>query len=502
MVRIGSTSYYGTVSTLTTSYVEYSKTWTVSPATGTAWTAAEINAATFGYKWWVGPTTVQTRTTYMYVVVDYNIPTIPTVATSTATTSYNGTHNVDLTSSITNTGGYDSDMVGWVYGTTSNSTTPSSGEAPPASYTVNVTKVGTYGVESFSGTVAGLALNTTYYYRAFAHNSVGWAYSAESSFTTFNNPSVSTVAASNVGATITRINASVTDNGRDTTCTVEWVYIAGVGPYANYAAIEAGPGDVHVAATGTYSTGQTPYYDLSGLATSTQYWFCASITNDVSTQYGTPLTFTTESGIYPPTSFGGIPESDSVSLQWVKGVGSNKTLVRYSTGTYPVTTTDGNVVYFDLYTSTLHESLSPGTTYYYKAWGEASGTYSTSNTTFMITTLPAVATIAPMPTPTTPTEWYQTPNYIGLSGLPFYGMVNWFADSFQIPYATMWSTSGLMLCMFFGILLFGIGHKLIISAIGMTGLIVILSVMGVTPMWFLVPFVVWIFACMVMESRI
>lgn len=498
---IGSTIYSGTASSLTTTYATYSKTWTENPATGLSWTAAEINATKFGYysDWTVGK---EHRTTYMYVVVDYDVPVIPTVTSGTTTTSYNGTHNVELNGTITDDGGSNSDMVGWVYGTTSNATTPSSGEAPPASYTVNITKIGTYGEESFSGMVSGLAINTKYYYRAFAHNDTGWAYSAESSFTTFNNPSVSTIAASNVGATTTRINASVTDNGRDTTCTVEWVYVAGAGPYANYAAIAADGASVHVNAAGTYTIGSLPFYNLTGLTTLTTYWFCASITNDVSTQYGTPLNFITESGVNEPESLKGIPTSDTVSLQWIKGSGSENTMIRGQLGSYPASNIDGDLIYFDIYSSTLHEGLTPGTTYYYKAWGEAEGVYSTSNVTLMITTLPAVAASDPLPTPTTPTEWYQATNYSGMANIPFYGLVNWWADTFEIPYATMWSVSALLFCMFMGILVFGISRKLLLTDIVVGGMLIITSVMGLTSMWFLMPFGLFAFAAIAVGERL
>jgi hypothetical protein len=167
-----------------------------------------------------------------------------------------------------------------------------------------------------------------------------------------------------------------------------------------------------------------------------------------------------------------------------------------------VTNVDGDQVYFDLYTSTLHTPLVPGTTYYYKAWGESHGTYSTANVTFMITTLPAVAIAIPLPTPTTPTEWYQVPNYAGMSAMPFYGLVNWWADTFEIPRATLWSMAGLFICMFFGILIFGISKKLLIADISIIALMIFVANMGLTSMWFILPFGIIGFACLALGERI
>jgi hypothetical protein len=50
VVRIGSTDYDGTTVALTTSYTYYLQQYNLSPATASAWTASEVNAAEFGIK--------------------------------------------------------------------------------------------------------------------------------------------------------------------------------------------------------------------------------------------------------------------------------------------------------------------------------------------------------------------------------------------------------------------------------------------------------------------
>jgi hypothetical protein len=71
LIRSGSTDYLGTVQTLTSSYATYSQTYNTNPATGSAWTAAEVDALQAGMKSYsanYGGIIAQ-----MYAVVDYTI---------------------------------------------------------------------------------------------------------------------------------------------------------------------------------------------------------------------------------------------------------------------------------------------------------------------------------------------------------------------------------------------------------------------------------------------
>lgn len=89
----------------------------------------------------------------------------------------------DLRGDITDTGGEDADERGFVWDTTSQSD-PGDTSPTNSSYSSSWTETGTFGTGNFSNTETGLTEGTTYYYRAGAHNSAGWSYGSESSFTT------------------------------------------------------------------------------------------------------------------------------------------------------------------------------------------------------------------------------------------------------------------------------------------------------------------------------
>lgn len=116
------------------------------------------------------------------LTINFTPPTVvPTLTTEAASdiTETEATGN----GTISDTGGEDADERGFVWGTASlgdpGNTAPGS-----TSYDDFVTESGTFGAGSFTGLVDGLTTSTTYYYRSFAHNSVGYAYGDEEVFTT------------------------------------------------------------------------------------------------------------------------------------------------------------------------------------------------------------------------------------------------------------------------------------------------------------------------------
>ncbi len=109
----------------------------------------------------------------------------PTVDTGAAT-------DVDhvsatLNGEITDIGTDDPDERGFVWGTTTQS---DPGDVAPASsgYDDSETETGTFIAEPFDYPLAGLTSSTTYYVRAYAHNSVGYSYGPEISFDTDDAP--------------------------------------------------------------------------------------------------------------------------------------------------------------------------------------------------------------------------------------------------------------------------------------------------------------------------
>jgi len=94
----------------------------------------------------------------------------PAVVTNSATDV--GTLHASLNGEITDTGGENADERGFEWGTESGS------------YPNSWTETGNFGVGAFNHEITGLQPKTTYYYRAKAHNSAGWSYGSEQTFTT------------------------------------------------------------------------------------------------------------------------------------------------------------------------------------------------------------------------------------------------------------------------------------------------------------------------------
>ncbi len=478
---ISGTKYYGTLTALPATVT---KTWSTNPATGLAWTSSDINSATFGYfvsgyscigGFGVGFSGIS-------VTVDYTLlpPSITTDDADEPTYS-GGSHNVTVNAEITDDGGATVDLEGFVWGTTSNTTNPLN-IPPPATYTTNNTMAGS-GVGDFEYNIGGLTKGATYYYRAYAHNSQGWVYGDQKSFTALNDPSVTTSAASQVTSSTARLNALVSNDGGQE-CEVRFLRGTATGVYTSNTTLVSG-----------YETGELPYADISGLAVATTYYVRAEITNDVSTQLGSEITFTTDTGVSEPTNLKAIPSAASVSLTWTKGSGSNKTLILVKKGSYPTSKTDGIQVYFDTKSSTVKTGLASGSTYYVMAWGETSGLYSTSNTTTMFTTVAGSSTsttVADIDTPPANDLWFQSPDYTNMQYMPFYEIVNFMLDSFEIPKSTGWYMWALLISVTVGIIFYlSLGnHNLFLSIMAVGAVIVGMAVLKLVPLWNIVPFAI------------
>lgn len=109
-------------------------------------------------------------------------PTVDTLA-ATDVVDTGATLNGEITDEGTDT----PDERGFVWGTTSQS---APGDVAPASagYDDYETETGTFVTGTFDYPLSGLTPSTTYYARAYAHSSVGYAYGDEISFTTEDVP--------------------------------------------------------------------------------------------------------------------------------------------------------------------------------------------------------------------------------------------------------------------------------------------------------------------------
>lgn len=475
--RISGTNYYGDQNSWNSSqWYSFTQTWTTNPATGTAWTAAALNAAEFGL--WANSGNLGTQCTYVYLTVTYTSTSAPTVTTQavTAITATTATGHGNVTSD----GGAAVTERGTVFSTSANPTTADTKD----------TAAGTTG--AFTTSIDGLTKNTTYHVRAYAINSIGTGYGSDVSFTTSADPTISTVAASQVAATTARLNANVTFDGREA-CTIKFVYKAGTG-FANYAAIVTA-GGTETAVSGTYVTGNLPYLDITGLTTLTEYSFAVKITNSVSSAYGSVLTFTTKSGISEPTSLTALPSSTAVSLIWTKGSGSTYSLLRYSPAEYPATTTSGSMGYLGTGNSVKITGLTPGTTYYWSAWGMSGGTYSDNYTTTLCTTLAyddATGSDVDIEVPAENSLWMQTPDTSKLDNVPlFNAAVNLWNENYGIPDTSIWYFIWFMVGIGSGILIYTRSSQNLIATFGAELIwFGIGSVMGLIWMWIVFVFII------------
>jgi hypothetical protein len=465
--RIGSTNYIGNVRNLNISYTLYSTTWTTNPATGLAWTKADVDSAQFGLY-----NNYPVDVSYAYLTITY-IGSSPTVSTSAASSL--GVTTATLNGSIDNTNGADCDYKGFVWDTTSHPSVTDN-VTPPNGYSDNWTSAGTFTAGAFTHGLTGLTSTSVYYYRAFAHNVYGWDYGDEVTFQPIHAPTITTLAATNVATTTARLNASVTSNGgqlADVRFGYDTVTRA---VFADYANITAWVSD-------NFSTGDTPYVDITGLTGATPYFFRVQIQNDYGTAVGSELGFTTYNSVLCPTSITAIPNASSISLSWTKGTGANMTVVRYKAGSYPTGSSDGALAYLGTGSSQLLTGLTPGTTYYFIVYGLTGGVYSASYASVLGTTTAydsSSSTASGLIAPQTDLTFNQTPSAVKTSTIPIAGgLIQGISDSYHQPLNYVWYFVWMLAAVGVGIAVYIKGNFNIILGVGS-----MLGVMGIGVWWY------------------
>ena len=373
--------------------------------------------------------------------------TIPSVTTGSATSILRTT--VTLSATISSTGGATITTRGFQYGLTQTGTW-------------DTHETGAFGTGGYSLGISGLTPQTTYWFRGYATNSKGTTYGSWFSFVTKEYPSVVTLAASSVAGTSARLNSGLASDGNDD-CTITF-------GYGLSSASTVGGYDSYEVASGTYNSGDYPYLDVTGLLPGRTYYFRVMATNDIGTDVGSELTFETLMALSAPTNFLGDPTATTITLVWSKGAGSTNTLIRYSQVDYPESITDGEEAYFGSGNTYTLEELSSGKNYYFTAWGEDGGGYSSDFATLIITTSAASGTTIPdMDVPDEPSRWFTT-DYTAMSNLGFiYDLLNASMDTGQIPRATGWFWMAVLLAFLVGLAAYLLlGKKLMIAMITMT----------------------------------
>lgn len=254
--------------------------------------------------------------------------------------------------------------------------------------------------QTFSESVSGLTPGSTYYFSAQAKNSAGESdWGSEQSFATGTSGSVPTVAsqpATNVGQTSATLRGSITnDGGQACEYRFRWRRSGGAYGYTSW--------------TGSVTTGQSFTESISGLTSSSTYYFNAQARNSAGeSPWGGELSFTTGTSVTTPsvTTQSALSVSQtSATLQGRldnDGGESCQYSFRYkkSGGTYTYLTWAGSITTGQSFTAAV-SGLTPASTYYFNAkarnsagesaWGgEQSFTTGTSTTTPSVSTLPAV----------------------------------------------------------------------------------------------------------------
>jgi len=215
----------------------------------------------------------------------FTTPGAPTVTTeaataiTTTTATLNGTANPNLTATTgyfrfaTSSPGVCNDSFG-TRAPTTGGTALGSGNTP-APYTQ---------------TLSTLAPGTTYFFCAIATSTLGTRFGAVMSLTTPTGPAVTTVAASALTSTGATLNGTANPNGSAAT---GWFRYATTSPGTCNDSFGTRAPTAGGAALGSGNTG-VPYSEaLTGLGSSTTYFYCAIAANASATSVGAVLSFTT-----------------------------------------------------------------------------------------------------------------------------------------------------------------------------------------------------------------
>jgi hypothetical protein len=213
-----------------------------------------------------------------FTTLTLSTPTVTTapVTNITQTTATSG-------GTVTSDGGATVTARGVCWNTSSNPTTANS-------HTTDGSGTGT-----FVSNLTGLNMNTQYYVRAYATNSVGTSYGNEVTFTTLtlSVPTVTTADVTNITQTTATSGGNVTSDGGVTVMARGVCWNTSANPTTVNSHTTDGSG------TGTFVS------NLTGLTSNTLYYVRAYATNSVGTAYGNELSFTTSGTFYIGQSYGG-----------------------------------------------------------------------------------------------------------------------------------------------------------------------------------------------------
>jgi hypothetical protein len=157
--------------------------------------------------------------------------------------------------------------------------------------------------------------------------------------------------------------------------------------------------------------------------------------------------------------------------------------VRYKTGAYPASTSDGTEIYNGPLTSYEHTGLSSGVSYYYRAWGvDSVGNYTTDWAQDIGTTYASTAggnMSINIPT----NDWYGGTSNSSLTDLPFFTLVEQAAADSGIASLTMWTLLAVAVSMIIGTFVYAMTGSVVLTVLGIIVGLVGGSIAGVVPFW-------------------
>jgi len=252
-----------------------------------------------------------------------------------------------------------------------------------AMYTRVMQKIGGYPVNISDGSVlynntgvscsnASLSPGVHYYFKAWSWNGTSKLWSSSnvsSSNTTWNIPLAPT------GFTATTIGSNQIN--------LTW----SKGSYAVYTRIQRGTTGYPVSisdGTPVYNNTGSSHPD-PGLGVNTSYYYRAWSWNTTSKTWSTTnasvFNSTWAGPLAPPSLSATTTSKNQINLSWAKGFRATHTRLMQKIGSYPVSVSDGFLVYNGTGAACSNSSLSPGVRYYFKAWSwnSSSGLWSTTN---------------------------------------------------------------------------------------------------------------------------